>query len=102
MSEIEEPVYPSKQRVHGYEFTDYISGLIFSSRFSDVIIHCKNNQRVKCHRVILAGVSPFLKEILNNKQEDDIVEIILPDIPVEDVKGLLSLLYTGKSNIYER
>ena len=51
MSEIEEPVYPSKQRVHGYEFTDYISGLIFSSRFSDVIIHCKNNQRMSYEKL---------------------------------------------------
>ena len=101
MSEIEEPVFPSKQRVHTNEFTDYISGLVFSSRFSDVIIHCKNNQRVKCHRVILAGVSPFLKEILST-QEEDVVEIILPEIPIEDVKGLLSLLYTGKANIYEK
>ena len=42
----------------------------------------------------------FLKEILNT--QEDIVEIILPDIPIEDVKGLLSLLYTGKANIYEK
>ena len=79
---------------HFQDIANFVSGMVFSSKLSDVTIYCQNG-KVKSHKLVL-GMSSFLKEIF---LEEDQVDVILPEVPVEDVKGLLSLIYTGCANI---
>ena len=90
-------VYNLTHASHAEDLTDFITGLVFNSKLSDLTIHCYNG-KVKCHKVIFA-MSPFLKELLS--QEDD-SNLFMHEIPIRDMKGLLSLLYTGSANIYEK
>ena len=79
---------------HFQDIADFVAGMVFSSKLSDVTIYCENG-KVKSHKLVL-GMSSFLKELF---LEEDQVDVLLPDVPVEDVKGLLSLIYTGCANI---
>ena len=57
------------------------------------------------HRLVLASISPFVKEILEEKDEinsDEAPSILLPDIKKEDMIFLLSILYNGSLNMYKR
>ena len=61
--------------------------------------------------IVLAGVSPFLKQVLQEALEggpgegwvrDEFPVIFLPDISRQQMKVLLSLLYTGTTRLYQR
>ena len=55
--------------------------------------------------MVLASISPFVKEILEEKDEtnsDEAPSILLPDIKKEDMIFLLSILYNGSLNMYKR
>lgn len=47
---------------------------------------------VNCHSVMLAALSPFMKNLLVSSKAD---QMILPDFSVSEVCGLLNFLYTG-------
>ena len=54
---------------------------------------------------MLASISPFVKEILeeqNKTNSDEAPSILLPDIKKEDMIFLLSILYNGSLNMYKR
>jgi hypothetical protein len=58
-----------------------------------------------CHRAVLGGVSPFLKNVLTENpetEEDQLMMIIVPDIKKSEIEYLLALLYSGQSNLYKR
>ena len=54
------------------------------------------------HRPVLAGSSPFLKDVLAELHGDDLTTLVLPEISRSVVEALLALLYTGKANLYQR
>ena len=54
------------------------------------------------HRPVLAGSSPFLKDVLAELNGDDLTTLVLPEISRSVVETLLALLYTGKANVYKR
>ena len=57
------------------------------------------------HRLILCGVSPFLKSIFLDQPEvvdDQLTVLIFPEIKKMEMISLLSLLYSGKANLYKR
>jgi len=57
------------------------------------------------HRVILCGVSPFLKSIffdLPDVGDDQLTVLVFPEIKKIEMISLLSLLYSGKANLYKR
>jgi hypothetical protein len=83
---------------HAGEVLDYVSGLQWSESFSDVTIKCLDGS-VRSHCAIISSMSPFLHRLLAH--EDDPV-IHLPDVPIEEVKCLLSLLYSGSVNLYKQ
>ena len=71
----------------------------------DLRIVCKDDVSIMTHQVILAGVSPFMRELLKGvslKNCDDSmrssqsVTIFLPDFKSEPLKRILWLLYDGQ------
>lgn len=86
----------------GDDFIQYISDLPWSHEFSDLIIHCSDG-KIKAHCAIICCMSPILRRILmQNIIENEESYLHLPDIPMNDVKSLLSLLYTGNANVYQK
>ena len=87
---------------HAEQVTEYLAALQYSHVFSDLIVHCSNG-KVKTHCAILSCMSPFLEKLLLDHQiTDEPVNLFLPDVAMDDIKGLLSLLYTGISNVCQR
>ena len=93
-----ETLFNLTQVSHAEEITEYVSSLVYNSKLSDLTIHCFNG-KVKCHKVILGGMSPFLRYLFS--QEDD-VDLFMHEVSIENMKGLLSLLYTGNANLYKK
>lgn len=79
------------------DLVDYVSRLQWSDTFSDIVIHCQDGQ-IKSHCVVLCRMSPFLQRLLSGIDEP---QLHLPDVPLDDMKILLSLLYTGVANVYK-
>ena len=60
--------------------------------------------------LVLAGVSPFLKQLLQEAVEgspgdwvrDEFPVLFIPDVSKQQMKALLSLLYTGTTRLYQR
>ena len=98
-----------------YEKDTYVKRWYYISIFNTVwlihscdhyrfILQCKNGS-ISTHRLVLASISPFVKEILENGDpfgSDDIPTIFLPDIQKEEMMFLLSILYNGSLNMYKR
>ena len=74
----------------------------------DLKIICKDEVPVMTHQIILAGVSPFVKELLdgvNFKTCDGSIKslecatLLLPDLKSESLKRCLSVLYDGFAEV---
>ena len=74
----------------------YIASLQWSSKHSDLTIQCSDGQMITSHCSILSSTSPFLKTVL---LESDEPHLILPDVCLDDMKALLSLLHSGTVNV---
>ena len=85
---------------HGDQVAEYFASLQYSHKFSDIIVHCSNG-KIKSHCAILSYMSPFMEKLLFDHMDQDPV-LLLPDVTIDDFKGLLTLLYTGSSNVYKR
>ena len=48
---------------------------------------------VTCHKVMAVALGPFLDSLFRYSDAD---QIILPDFKMNDVCGLMNLLYTGE------
>ena len=79
----------------------------------DHLYYCASNEQclwlLQCsdgllltHRPVLAGSSPFLKDVLAELNGDDLTTLVLPEISRSVVEALLALLYAGKANLYQR
>ena len=69
----------------------YIASLKWSSKHSDLTIQCSDGQ-ITSHCSILSSTSPFLRTVL---LESDEPYLLLPDVYLDDMKTLLSLLHSG-------
>ena len=48
---------------------------------------------VTCHSAMVVAMSPFLLNLLNGSDAD---QVILPDFGISEICGVMNLLYTGK------
>ena len=74
----------------------------------DLRIICKDEVPVMAHQVILAGVSPFVRELLDGVnyktcdgsiKSSECVTLLLPDVKSESLKRCLSFLYDGFAEV---
>jgi len=77
------------------ELTAYISSIQWSHLHSDLTIQCFNG-KINSHCSILSTTTPFLKEILLEMDEPFLV---LPDVSLQTMKTLLTLLHNGTVNV---
>jgi hypothetical protein len=72
---------------------DYFEKLFENRSFSDVVL-LVDQQKIKAHKIILAGKSPFFQDLfLNNESES---EFEIKDVDHETMEECISFLYRGK------
>ena len=73
--------------------------------FQDVSIHCgKDGGIIRCHRLVLAGLSPFLQHVLKTAEDagrayGDEEIIILPDVSSKVLLFFLDSVYKGNTDM---
>ena len=75
-----------------------------SSLYHDAVLICKDGRQLHAHKVVLASISPFLKQILldevfaEHKHEFGGISLHLPDVSFEELSLFLELAYIGRVN----
>ena len=71
--------------------TKMLQHMLDSAEYSDVILVCKDDVRLKAHKVVLGSCSPLLKA----KIDEGEVEINLKEIGYIEMKLILKCMYLG-------
>ena len=71
----------------GLEYIFHLQG-----NLADTNLVSGDGTPVNCHTVMLAGLSPFLRQVMASSKGD---QVILADFTTSAVCSLLNLLYTG-------
>ena len=77
-------------------FSLMLKDLATSGNFADVTLVLDDKSQIKSHKVILAAVSNFFKEILAETEDQEILTIHLSNIQYHELEGLLELIYYGE------
>ena len=94
---------------HSAILTERLGQLHQSQRTSDIRLVLSDGD-LRADSIVLAGVSPFLKILLQEALEgggpgdwvrDEAPVLFLPDISRQQMKVLLGLLYTGTTRLYQ-
>lgn len=56
---------------------------------------------ISAHKIVVAGLSQFLKNLLLEETNEIQVKLILPNFRAEVIESLLKLIYTGETSISE-
>ena len=78
-------------------FKFYRDELEDTTSYKNAKLTLKNNAKVDINLLLLLLPCQFLKELLEDCQECPDVEIIMPDVELDDVKRLQELLLRGKT-----
>ena len=71
---------------HSYRTKDY----------HDLTFICNDGQ-LRCHRLIIAALSPYIHRVLaENPNQDPIAYICLPYVQIEHLSAVIKFFYTGK------
>jgi len=85
-------------RVHSQDLHEHVAGeageCLESGLYTDLDIRCKGGDVLHAHRLVLAAVSPFLKEVLEGDSVENMA-LELPDTNKEEVQFLLEIVYNG-------
>ena len=60
---------------------------------TDFSFMVKDGSSIRCHRVIAAALSPFLLNLLQDLETD---QVILADFGVSELTALMNFYYTGR------
>ena len=63
------------------------------NKFNDITLVSEDVQQILAHKVILCVYSDFLKEMLKEEAETDL--IIVPQITFNNIKMMIDFLYSG-------
>ena len=61
---------------------------------TDLCLVTGDGLSVECHRVMVTALGPYLASLLEDSRPKD--QIILPDFEMNDICGLMNLLYAGE------
>ena len=96
-------ILPEKQPQDFYnDKAETLGSLSSKDEFSDVVIHCKNSQKVKANSIILSLASKMLKSIFNLGCDcfgfiNLTFDLVCPDFSAKTVSYLLEILKTGSA-----
>ena len=77
-----------------YEWiVDHIKEIGAENKFTDVTIVSEDGQQIFAHKVILCIYSDFLREMLKEESETDL--IIVPQLTFNNIKMMIDFLYSG-------
>ena len=68
--------------------------------FLDVTLVCEGDKQILAHKVVLASFSLFFKNILRNNPHQHPL-IYLKGLDMEDLKAIISFIYTGEVTVNE-
>lgn len=84
------------------EATDVMYELFKTQKLTDVTL-CVNSEFISCHRIVLAGASPYFCAMFTGAmRESDQSEIKLHGLSSMALRKLIDFAYTGKIQISER
>ncbi|CAH8645875.1 unnamed protein product [Heterobilharzia americana] len=76
--------------------------LFQSQKLTDVTL-CVNSESIKCHRIVLAGASPYFRAMFTSEMREALLpKIKLHYISATALKKLIDFAYTGRIQISER
>ena len=99
---VNEPLLGDKKCLNEVErqLTDGIANFWQSKAFSDIEIHCGiDGGVVLAHRILLASISPFLRNSLQSLPSGEMenITLLIPDISSEDINHFLNMVCGGSS-----
>ena len=83
---------------HSGTFTGMLQELHHGRAYTDVSLVCDGGV-VRAHRAVLSLCSPYLATILVTCAENDDAPLLLPEIPVQDIRYLISFIYKGQVDV---
>ncbi|CAH8872821.1 unnamed protein product [Trichobilharzia szidati] len=76
--------------------------LFQSQKLTDVTL-CVNSESIQCHRIVLAGASPYFRAMFTSEMRESLLPVIkLHYISSTALKKLIDFAYTGRIQISER
>ena len=85
---------------HAKSFISEMSNDAEQDTLKDVTLACANGDCIRAHRLILSIYSEYFQNFLANCTTSE-PTILLPEIELQDLKTLISFMYTGKVNTSE-
>ena len=67
---------------------------LLQGHLTDLSFRAKDGRTVECHKIVAAGLSPFMTRVLAGSPESD--QVILPDFGLAAIYGLMNFNYTGR------
>ncbi|KAB7505462.1 Zinc finger and BTB domain-containing protein 14 [Armadillidium nasatum] len=83
---------------HGTTFIGMLSDLHMGRSYTDVSLVCDGGV-VRAHRAVLSLSSPYLATVLGTCSENDEAPLLLPEVPVQDIRYLISFIYRGQVDV---
>jgi len=83
---------------HDKKLTEGLTHLHQLNAFHDVTLSAEGKQ-IKAHRVVLASVSSYFKELLLSDTDDRFPIVFLKDVNFSDLESLIKFIYTGKTEV---
>ena len=76
-------------------FTQMLNDLTMTGNFADVTLVLDDQSQIKSHKVILAAVSQFFRDILDDADVQEDLTIHLSEVQYDELESLLLLIYCG-------
>lgn len=83
---------------HGTTFIGMLHDLHMGRSYTDVTLVCDGGV-VRAHRAVLSLSSPYLATVLGTCSENDEAPLLLPEVPVQDIRYLISFIYRGQVDV---
>ena len=83
----------SNETVHARTVVDWVGDCYSNNLHLDTVLRPGAGEEVRCHRLVLGGVSRLLASIIPDTEEE--VTLILPGLDQADLQTFLRFVYTG-------
>ena len=76
-------------------FAQMVNNLSITGNFADVTLVLDDQSQIKSHKVILAAVSQFFRDILDDADDEENSIIHLSEVKYDELECLLLFIYCG-------
>jgi len=80
---------------HSSHLSSNLTSLLKKHMHCDVVLACKDGPKLSAHKIILSACSTYFRDLLADTEIHQETIIVLKDINREDMKAVLSFLYSG-------